>query len=246
MQFSTRIRLRRRLTAAALTLGLALAVGSSGAPPAAAATDPPSNGADDRSTAAQQEQRQNAIEREKAWATRPEIVKAADYAKRGVAPPGALEAAQRARADVTEDNSISATSASMRDNLYYAAKWYYDNQTITYTWSDYWTPCNMYQADCECFNRLVFWDAGWGQLWYTLRGQATTGFYTSYPRYGDLVFFDYDGDGWEGPYDHTGVYTGNGWVLHSSATYGYVLWSKVSVISAETWGGHWYVNIVDA
>lgn len=35
-------------------------------------------------------------------------------------------------------------------------------------------------------------------------------------------------------------------MLQPSATSGYVLWSRVSVISAETLGGHWYVNIVDA
>lgn len=199
----------------------------------------------DASVSSQADQaRQAGLER--AWATRPEIVEAAAYAKRGAAPPGAVEAAERARAELLSRPGTSATVAGLRDSIYYAAKWYYDYQTITYTWSDYWTPCNLYEADCECFNRLAYWDGGWGQLWYTLRGQATAGFYTGYPRYGDLVFFDYDGDGWEGPYDHTGIYTGGDWVLHSSAYYGYVLWSRVSVISAETLGGHWYVNIVDA
>jgi hypothetical protein len=200
-------------------------------------------------TTAQQDsaaEQSSAAERERSWATHPQTVEAAGYARRGAAPPGAVEAAEKARAELREQDVTTAAELTMRDNLYYAAKWYYDYQTITYTWSDYWEPCNMYQADCECYNRLVYWDAGWGQLWYTLRGQATTGFYTGYPRYGDLVFFDYDGDGWEGPYDHTGIYTGGDWVLHSSATYGYVLWSRVSVISAETLGGHWYVNIVDA
>lgn len=140
-----------------------------------------------------------AADRERAWATRPEIMEAAAYAKRGEAPPGAIEAAEQARAELLSRPGTSATTTALRDNIYYAAKWYYDYQTITYTWSDYWTPCNMYEADCECFNRLAYWDGGWGQLWYTLRGQATTGFYTRYPQYGDLVFFDYDGDGWEGP-----------------------------------------------
>jgi hypothetical protein len=195
-------------------------------------------------TTAQRGARSQVIQREKAWAHQPEIVESAAYARKHQAPPGAVEAAEKARAEDVATRGLSA--ASLRDNLYNAAKWYYDNQTITYTWSDYWEPCNTYQADCECFNRLVYWDAGWGQLYYTLHGQAVTGYYTSSPQYGDLVFFDYDGDGWEGPHDHTGIYTGGGWVLHSSATYGYVLWSKVSVISAETRGGHWYVNIVDA
>jgi hypothetical protein len=225
----------RQLVVVAATLGLALTLAQP-APAAPASSADPATG----------QQRTEAAEREKSWATHPQTVQAAEYARRGMAPPGAVEAAEKARADLRGQGAATAGELTMRDNLYYAAKWYYDYQTITYTWSDYWEPCNMYQADCECYNRLVYWDAGWGQLWYTLRGQATTGFYTSYPRYGDLVFFDYDGDGWEGPYDHTGIYTGGDWVLHSSAYYGYVVWSRVSVISAETLGGHWYVNIIDA
>jgi hypothetical protein len=226
----------RHLAIVALTVGLALTTTTLPAPAARA----------DSTRTASGQQQGEAAEREKAWATHPDTVAAAGYAQRGVAPPDAMAAARQARADLKRQGDAPAGELTMRDNLYYAAKWYYDHQTITYTWSDYWEPCDMYQADCECFNRLVYWDAGWGQLWYTLRGQATTGFYTSYPRYGDLVFFDYDGDGWEGPYDHTGIYTGGDWVLHSSAYYGYVVWSRVSVISAETLGGHWYVNIVDA
>jgi hypothetical protein len=222
---------------ATVTIGLALTTLAqpAAAQPASAAPDGPDM------TAATQP-----ADREKTWATHPDTVAAAAYARRGEAPPGAVEAAAKARAELRQRGNVPDGELTMRDNLYNAAKWYYDYQTITYTWSDSWEPCNMYQADCECYNRLVYWDAGWGQLWYTLRGQATTGFYTSYPRYGDLVFFDYDGDGWEGPYDHTGIYTGGDWVLHSSAYYGYVVWSRVSVISAETLGGHWYVNIIDA
>jgi len=222
----------RNLMFATVTVGLVL---TTMAQPAASVPDGP-----DRTAATRQ------AEREKAWATHPDTLAAAAYARRGEAPPGAIETAEKARAELRQQGNVPDSELTMRDNIYYAAKWYYDYQTITYTWSDYWEPCNMYQADCECYNRLVYWDAGWGQLWYTLRGQATTGFYTSYPRYGDLVFFDYDGDGWEGPYDHTGIYTGGDWVLHSSAYYGYVVWSRVSVISGETRGGHWYVNIVDA
>lgn len=229
----------RPVMVAAVTFVLALVAGL----PAWTANASPATG--DQARAAAETRQQAAAEREQAWATHPQTVEAAGYAKAGLVPPGALEAAEKARAEL-KHQAAPDTELILRDNIYYAAKWYYDYQTITYTWSDYWEPCNMYQADCECFNRLAYWDAGWGQLWYTLRGQATTGFYTSYPRYGDLVFFDYDGDGWEGPYDHTGIYTGGDWVLHSSAYYGYVVWSRVSVISAETLGGHWYVNIVDA
>ena len=218
---------------ALLISALMLSVAVATPVPAAAAT-----GSDDPAI--------GAADRERAWATRPETVEAAAYAKRGEAPPGAVEAAEKARSQLRAQPGVSATVLGLRDRIYNAAKWYYDYQTITYTWSDYWTPCNMYEADCECFNRLAYWDGGWGQLWYTLRGQATTGYYTGYPQYGDLVFFDYDGDGWEGPHDHTGIYTGGDWVLHSSAYYGYVVWSRVSVISAETLGGHWFVDIVDA
>lgn len=146
-----------------------------------------------------------------------------------------------------DPRTMSTEIAGLRDAIYDAAYWYLDYQTVVYTWSDYWTPCNMYQADCECFNRLVYWDAGWGQLTYTLQGQSNTGWQTWSPTYGDLFFIDYNGDGYAGPYDHTGIfmgyYNGRPWGIHSSTYSMGVQWNYMSTLIAEA-SYYWYSDIV--
>ncbi|HEY0638265.1 MAG TPA: NlpC/P60 family protein [Pseudonocardiaceae bacterium] len=171
---------------------------------------------------------------EKAWATHPDVV----------AGMAALRAAQAAGREATPPPGATSEvgTTALRGAIVSAAQWYW-NYGTPYVWSSGWTPCNRYGADCECLNRLAYWDGGWGQLTYTLQGQANTGRYTGSPRQGDLVFWDYDGDGRFGPYDHTGVYTGNGYVLHASTYWGQVAWTTVAVVSAEA-RGTYYVNII--
>ena len=174
---------------------------------------------------------------EAAWATTPEVRDAVAQAAAARAsgekpspPAGALSA------------SGDAGVTTVRDDVVWNAQWYWEFGT-PYVWSTYWTPCDEYGADCECLNRLAYyWGAGI-QLYYTLQAQADTGWYTSNPRPGDLVFWDYDGDGWFGPYDHTGVYTGNGYAIHASAYWGVVAWTTVAVVSQEAYGTY-YVNIL--
>ena len=133
-------------------------------------------------------------------------------------------------------------AAGMRDRIVNAAHWYRDYGT-PYVWSSGWLPCNKNAADCECLNRLAYWDGGWGQLTYTLQGQANTGRRTRDPRPGDLVFWDYDGDGYFGAHDHTGVYVGNGNAVHASTYWGRVVKTTVRVVSAEA-RGTYYVSII--
>jgi cell wall-associated NlpC family hydrolase len=170
---------------------------------------------------------------ERAWATKPEVRDAV-----------AASAAARARGEKPRApaDMSGAGVDSVRDDVVWNARWYWEFGT-PYVWSTYWTPCDEYGADCECLNRLAYyWGAGM-QLHYTLQGQANAGWYTSSPRRGDLVFWDYDGDGWFGPYDHTGVYTGNGYVIHASAYWGQVAWTTVAAVSAEAYGTY-YINIL--
>jgi cell wall-associated NlpC family hydrolase len=158
---------------------------------------------------------------ERRWATSPEVT---------------------AEVTGTRKPAARTLATGMRGRIVDAAYWY-RNYGTPYVWSSGWLPCNRNAADCECLNRLAYWDGGWGQLTYTLQGQANTGRYTSNPRPGDLVFWDYDGDGWFGPYDHTGVYVGNGYAIHASAYWGYVVRTTVRVVSAEA-RGTYYVTIV--
>jgi cell wall-associated NlpC family hydrolase len=133
-------------------------------------------------------------------------------------------------------------AGGMRDRVVEAAYWYRDRGT-PYVWSSGWLPCNKDAADCECLNRLAYWDGGWGQLTYTLQGQANTGHRTRDPRPGDLVFWDYNGDGYFGAHDHTGVYVGNGYAIHASTYWGRVVRTTVRAVSVEA-RGTYYVSII--
>ncbi len=175
-------------------------------------------------------ERAQATARERGWATSPELR----------AEVAALQAGRTPTRHGLTGDRVSA--AGIRGNVVNAAYWYRAYGT-PYIWSSGWTPCNEDAADCECLNRLAYWDGGWGQLTYTLQGQANTGNYTSSPRPGDLVFWDYDGDGYFGPYDHTGVYVGNGYAVHASAYWGYVVETTVAVVSQEAWGTY-YIDIL--
>ncbi|MDQ3406063.1 MAG: C40 family peptidase [Actinomycetota bacterium] len=166
---------------------------------------------------------------ERRWATSPEVRAEAAAVRDGA------ETRQG-----TPEGDISA--AGIRSNVVNAAYWY-RNYGTPYVWSSGWTPCNRNAADCECLNRLAYWDGGWGQLTYTLQGQANTGSRTWTPRPGDLVFWDYDGDGRFGPYDHTGVYSGNGYAIHASTYWGRVVETTVAVVSQEA-RGTYYINIL--
>lgn len=169
-------------------------------------------------------EREVAAAAEHRWATRPEVA--------------AEVGTQRTAGDL----AAQPLAAGMRDRIVSAAYWY-RNYGTPYVWSSGWLPCNRNAADCECLNRLAYWDGGWGQLTYTLQGQANTGRFTRDPRPGDLVFWDYDGDGRFGPYDHTGVYVGNGYAIHASAYWGRVVRTTVRVVSAEA-RGTYYVMIL--
>lgn len=219
---STGRRARRHRPAVVLAAALLLL-----SPVTAAATPHP---ADTRSQAASvsSPERAQVAAREHGWATSPEL--------------RAEVAALRSGNTPTRHGIAEISAAGLRGDVVDAAYWYRDYGT-PYIWSSGWTPCNRDAADCECLNRLAYWDGGWGQLTYTLQGQANTGYYTSSPRPGDLVFWDYDGDGYFGPHDHTGVYVGNGYAVHASAYWGYVVETTVAVVSEEAWGTY-YINIL--
>lgn len=187
--------------------------------PAASATAGPV-----RSAPAAATEQDLAAAAEQRWATSAEVTREAS------APEAADGLAGQPRA------------SGMRDRIVNAAYWY-RNYGTPYVWSSGWLPCNKNAADCECLNRLAYWDGGWGQLTYTLQGQANTGRFTRNPRPGDLVFWDYDGNGRFGPYDHTGVYVGNGYAIHASTYWGRVVRTTVRAVSVEA-RGTYYVTIL--
>lgn len=75
-------------------------------------------------------------------AGRPETTAAA-YARRGIAPVGAVEAAERARAEPRSQPGTNAAMTAMRDSLYYTARWYYDPKYTGYTFFGRWTKHEM-------------------------------------------------------------------------------------------------------
>ena len=158
-----------------------------------------------------------------------------------IAAPGCAPAApEESEPPAEEVGDTEEAWYDARSAVVDAAYWYIGTP---YVWSWGWEPCDEWGADCECLNRLAYyWGAGI-QLDYTLGGQWDSGWWTDYPQAGDLVFWDYDGDGWFGPYDHTGVYVGGGYTVHASAYWGYVVEAPVEYISAEAWGTY-YLSIL--
>jgi cell wall-associated NlpC family hydrolase len=201
---------------------VAVATACAAAAPAAAASAAPAPPPAGVTTAPTEQELAAAAERR--WATSAEVTAEATAPRTG------------------GDLAGQPLASGMRDRIVQAANWY-RNYGTPYVWSSGWLPCNRNAADCECLNRLAYWDGGWGQLTYTLQGQANTGRFTRDPRPGDLVFWDYNGDGYFGPHDHTGVYAGNGYAIHASAYWGYVVRTTVRAVSVEA-RGTYYVTIL--
>jgi cell wall-associated NlpC family hydrolase len=98
-------------------------------------------------------------------------------------------------------------------------------------------PCRAYRKeDCSCHTKVVFrrfdrrlrdnpvkqWNKG-------------TRVSRSHLRKGDLVFFDEDRDGRLEPWDHVGIYSGNGNLVHASDYFDKVVESKMKYIKGY-WG----------
>lgn len=117
-----------------------------------------------------------------------------------------------------ESMAISARRQAIVD-----AAHYYLRQRTPYVWSSCAEPCGVNGADCECLNRLAYRRGAGIQLPHTLYGQHDRGVRTSNPAPGDLVFFDLTRDGDVGDaHDHTGVFVGDGMMIHSSSYWGRV------------------------
>lgn len=105
------------------------------------------------------------------------------------------------------DAQAALTDSQQRSVMVQNAYRILNAHTVKYTYA-FGNPCSEYQADCECFNRLVAKKAGI-YLKSTLYGQISQGRWTSNPQPGDLVFFDRNRNGnWGNDNDHTGVYVG--------------------------------------
>jgi cell wall-associated NlpC family hydrolase len=98
-------------------------------------------------------------------------------------------------------------------------------------------PCRAYRKeDCSCHTRVVFkrfdrhlpdnpvrqWKKG-------------TRVSKSHLRKGDLVFFDENRNGKLQPWDHVGIYSGGGWVVHASGYFNKVVESRMKYIRGY-WG----------
>jgi cell wall-associated NlpC family hydrolase len=131
---------------------------------------------------------------------------------------GTMITAGAAGTATADDLAISDRRQAIVD-----AAHYYLNQRTPYVWSSGAEPCGVNGADCECLNRLAYRRGAGIQLPYTLYGQRDRGTRTTNPRPGDLVFFDLTGDGDVGDaHDHTGVFVGNGMMIHASSYWGRV------------------------
>ncbi|MDQ3789143.1 MAG: C40 family peptidase [Actinomycetota bacterium] len=140
-----------------------------------------------------------------------------------VITPGLAHGAPTATAEA-EPMAISARRQAIVD-----AAHYYLQQRTPYVWSSGAEPCSVNGADCECLNRLAYRRGAGIQLPYTLYGQYDRGVRTSTPAPGDLVFFDLTHDGDVGDaHDHTGVFVGNGMMIHSSSYWGRVYKQSIS------------------
>lgn len=139
-----------------------------------------------------------------------------------VAAAGAMTITSGSAVGATGVTDEDATIASQRSAIVNAAH-YYLNQRTPYVWSSGEEPCSVNGADCECLNRLAYRRGAGIQLPYTLYGQRHRGTRTSNPRPGDLVFFDLTGDGdVVDAHDHTGVFVGDGMMIHASSYWGRV------------------------
>jgi cell wall-associated NlpC family hydrolase len=98
--------------------------------------------------------------------------------------------------------------------------------------------CKAYRKeDCSCHTKLVFRKFGRKLIdnppdqWR--RGRRIND--KSDLRPGDLVFFDENKNGRLQPWDHVGIYSGNGYLIHASSYFGRVVESKMKYIHGY-WG----------
>jgi len=98
--------------------------------------------------------------------------------------------------------------------------------------------CKAYRKeDCSCHTKLVFKKFGKRlkdnppDQWR--RGRRIDD--KSDLRPGDLVFFDENRNGKLQPWDHVGIYSGNGYLIHASSYFGEVVESKMKYIHGF-WG----------
>ena len=88
--------------------------------------------------------------------------------------------------------------------------------------------CDMSGASPECLNRLSYAKASI-RLSYTVRGQVYDGRFVKTSVRGDLIFVDSDADGDYGDSGSvTGVYVGDGWIIHQSIHAGKTTTSRLS------------------
>lgn len=129
-----------------------------------------------------------------------------------------------AHAETVEPLALSAKRQGVVD-----AAHYYLHERTPYVWSSGEEPCSVNGADCECLNRLAYRRGAGIDLPWTLGGQRDRGTRTSNPRPGDLVFFDLTGDGdVRDAHDHTGVFVGDGMMIHASSYWGRVYKQTIS------------------
>jgi cell wall-associated NlpC family hydrolase len=98
-------------------------------------------------------------------------------------------------------------------------------------------PCKAYRMeDCSCHTKKVFGTFG-RRLPDNPPSQYRYGRYIkrSNLRPGDLVFFDENRNGKLQPWDHVGIYSGNGNLVHASSYFGRVVESKMKRIKGY-WG----------
>ena len=98
--------------------------------------------------------------------------------------------------------------------------------------------CKAYRKeDCSCHTKVVFRKFGKSlpdnppDQWK--RGKMVRK--KSNLRPGDLVFFDENRNGKLQPWDHVGIYSGNGYLMHASSYFGEVVESKMKYIRGY-WG----------
>ncbi|MDQ3864925.1 MAG: NlpC/P60 family protein [Actinomycetota bacterium] len=92
------------------------------------------------------------------------------------------------------------------------------------------------KEDCSCLTKVVFRRFG-RSLPDNPRSQWKRGKRVTKPhlRPGDLVFFDENKNGKLQPWDHVGIYSGNGFLVHASSYFGEVTESKMKYIRGY-WG----------
>ena len=105
-------------------------------------------------------------------------------------------------------------------------------------------PCRAYRKeDCSCHTKVVFRKFGRHlpdnppDQWK--RGTRVS---KSNLRPGDLVFFDENRNGKLQPWDHVGIYSGNGFLVHASGYFGEVVESKMKYIKGY-WGAKRIKNL---